>query len=235
MDVLSSRPVRAKPAIIASHRYPPEELILDIDASDVPLHGNRETSEFHAPHDHHRYLPLYVFYSQAMLACVLRRSLIDGAKNAAAVAKLLVQRLRLTWPETRIIVRGDSGFSRQRLLRWCERSGVHYIVGLTCNARLEASVHAADSLSAGLGARRATATAHGTREPRMFVDFATHFRSNRVNVQENGSDQSAASIRFGLDLPTEQCLNFQTNNLDLIPKGFDPKGKPEACGLKKSG
>jgi hypothetical protein len=124
---------------IASHKTPPEELVLDIDASDVPLHGQQEHCEFHAYYDH-CYLPLYVFCGQAMLACVLRRSRIDGAKNAAAVIKLLVQRLRRAWPQARIIVRGDSGFCRQRLLRWCERSRVSYIIGLARNARLEVQV-----------------------------------------------------------------------------------------------
>lgn len=130
---------------IASHKAQPEELVLDIDASDVPLHGTQECSEFHAYYDHHCYLPLYVFCGQAMLACVLRRSRIDGAKNAAAVIKLLVQRLRQVWPETRIIVRGDSGFCRQRLLRWCERSGVSYLIGLARNARLQATVQYAEA------------------------------------------------------------------------------------------
>ena len=126
---------------IASHKVAPEELVLDIDASDVPLHGNQEHSEFHAYYDHHCYLPLYVFCGQAMLAC-------DGAKNAAAVIKLLVQRLRRAWPQARIIVRGDSGFCCQRLLRWCERSGVSYIIGLARNARLEAQVRYAELMLA---------------------------------------------------------------------------------------
>jgi hypothetical protein len=133
---------------IASHQARPAELVLDIDASDVPLHGNQERAEFHAYYDQHCYLPLYVFCGQAMLACVLRRSRIDGAKNAAAVIKLLITRLRQAWPNVKIIVRGDSGFCRQRLLRWCERSGVGYIVGLARNARLQAQVQYAELLLA---------------------------------------------------------------------------------------
>jgi hypothetical protein len=138
---------------IASHKSAPKELVLDFDASDVPLHGNQERSEFHAYYDHHCYLPLYVFCGQAMLACVLRRSRIDGAKNASAVLKLLVQRLRQAWPEVRIIVRGDSGFCRQRLLRRCERWGVHYIIGVARNARLEAQVQYAEAMLADEYAR----------------------------------------------------------------------------------
>lgn len=125
---------------VASHRLTPEEIVLDIDASDVPLHGNQELGEFHAYYDHHCYLPLYVFCGQAMLACYLRRSKIDGARHAAAVIKLIVKGLRRHWPDTRIIVRGDSGFCRQNLIRWCERSHVGYILGLARNARLEAAV-----------------------------------------------------------------------------------------------
>jgi Transposase DDE domain group 1 len=141
---------------IASHKTAPKELVLDFDASDVPLHGNQERSEFHAYYDHHCYLPLYVFCGQAMLACVLRRSRIDGAKNASAVLKLLVQRLRQAWPEVRIIVRGDSGFCRQRLLRRCERWGVHYIVGVARNPRLQAQVQYAEAMLADEYARTQT-------------------------------------------------------------------------------
>jgi hypothetical protein len=130
---------------IASHHSAPEELVLDIDASDVPLHGQQELSQFHAYYDHHCYLPLYVFCGQAMLACVLRPSKIDGAKHAAAVIKLLVTRLRQTWPNTRLIVRGDSGFCRRRLLQWCERADVGYVIGLARNARLHAAVELAEA------------------------------------------------------------------------------------------
>ena len=130
---------------IASHDSAPEELVLDIDASDVPLHGAQELSQFHAYYDHHCYLPLYVFCGQAMLACVLRPSKIDGAKHAAALIKLLVKRLRQAWPNTRFIVRGDSGFCRRRLLQWCERSDVGYVIGLARNARLHAAVELAEA------------------------------------------------------------------------------------------
>jgi hypothetical protein len=125
---------------MASHAVTPDELVLDIDASDIPLHGHQEGTQFHAYYDHYCYLPLYVYCGKALLACVLRNSRIDGAKHAAAVIKLLVTRLRRQWPEVRIIVRGDSGFCRQRLMRWCERQGVGYAIGMARNKRLEAAV-----------------------------------------------------------------------------------------------
>lgn len=127
---------------IATQATPPGELILDIDASDVPLHGEQELSEFHGYYDHYCYLPLYVFCGQHMLACLLRPSRIDGARHAAAVIKLLVTRLRQAWPKARIIVRGDSGFCRQNLLRWCERHDVGYLIGVARNARLHRQVEA---------------------------------------------------------------------------------------------
>jgi hypothetical protein len=125
---------------IASHPVAPSELILDIDASDIPLHGVQEQREFHAYYDHHCYLPLNVLCGKATLACVLRRSRIDGAKHAAAVIKLRITRLRQVWPQTRFIVRGDSGFCRQRLIRWCEWQSVGYLIGLARNARLHGIV-----------------------------------------------------------------------------------------------
>ena len=125
---------------IASHTITPTELILDIDASDIPAHGNQEQIEFHAYYDHYCYLPLYLFCGQQMLACVLRRSRIDGAKYAAAVIRLVVKRLRQAWPGVRIIVRGDSGFCRQRLIRWCERNNTGYVIGVARNPRLQAKV-----------------------------------------------------------------------------------------------
>jgi hypothetical protein len=127
---------------IAAHAQAPDEIVLDADASDVPLHGDQERSEFHAYYDHYCYLPLYVFCGQHMLACVLRPSRIDGAKHVAAVIRLIVARLRQAWPLVKIIVRGDSGFCRQLLIRWCERQGVGYVIGVARNARLHSQVAA---------------------------------------------------------------------------------------------
>lgn len=122
---------------IAAHAQAPSKLILDIDASDVPLHGAQELAEFHGYYDHYCYLPLSVFCGQAMPCYLLRPSRIDGAHHAAAVIKLLVTRLRQVWPETTFIVRGDSGFCRQLLMRWCERHQVGYVIGVARNARLQ--------------------------------------------------------------------------------------------------
>jgi len=122
---------------IASFKAPPEELVLDFDATDNPLHGQQEGRFFHGYYDSYCYLPLYVFCGQQLLCAYLRPSRIDGAQHAAAILKLLVTRLRQQWPQVRIVFRGDSGFCRQRILNYCERASVHYIVGLARNTRLE--------------------------------------------------------------------------------------------------
>ncbi len=138
-DVMALNRVLVEQFIAAQGRAP-RELILDVDASDVPLHGEQERGQFHGYYDHYCYLPLYVFCGQSMLACVLRPSRIDGAQHAAAVIRLIVTRLRQAWPRVRIVVRGDSGFCRQRLIRWCERRSVGYVIGVARNSRLHAHV-----------------------------------------------------------------------------------------------
>jgi hypothetical protein len=121
---------------IASHAQAPRELILDIDATHVPLHGAQEKAHFHAYYDNYCYLPLYVFCGQDLLACVLRPSYRDPASVLSALIKLLVQRLRQVWPTTRFIVRADAGFCRPAALRRFDRWGVHYLIGLQKNAAL---------------------------------------------------------------------------------------------------
>jgi hypothetical protein len=125
---------------IASFKSAPKELVLDFDATDNPLHGQQEQRFFHGYYDSYCYLPLYVFCGQQLLCAYLRPSRIDAAQHCAAILKLLVRRLRQAWPDVRIIFRGDSGFCRQRVINWCERSGVHYIIGLARNPRLQAQV-----------------------------------------------------------------------------------------------
>jgi hypothetical protein len=125
---------------VASRAAPPAELILDIDATHVPLHGGQEKAHFHAYYDNYCYLPLYVFCGQDLLACVLRPSDRDPASVVSALVKLLVRRLRSQWPGVRILVRADSGFCRPRVLRRFEQWGVDYIIGLQKNAVLEQRV-----------------------------------------------------------------------------------------------
>ena len=122
---------------IASFEQAPKELVLDFDATDDPVHGQQEGRFFHGYYDAYCFLPLYVFCGEQLLVSYLRPSNADGAKHAWAILALLVKRLRQAWPKVRIIFRGDSGFCRWRMLAWCERHQVGYIVGIATNARLQ--------------------------------------------------------------------------------------------------
>jgi hypothetical protein len=121
---------------IASFAEPPEELMLDFDATDDPVHGDQIDRHFSAYYNNYCFLPLYVFCGEQLLVAYLRSAKHDAALHAAAIMKLLTRRLREAWPNVRLVFRGDSGFCRPRLLAWCERNGVDYIVGLQKNSRL---------------------------------------------------------------------------------------------------
>ena len=123
---------------IASFRRAPKRLILDFDATDDAVHGQQEGRFFHGYYDHYCFLPLYVFCGKQLLVSYLRPSKIIGAKHAWAILALLVKRLRQTWPKVRILLRADSGFCRWKMLRWCERHSVDYLIGIATNKRLDA-------------------------------------------------------------------------------------------------
>lgn len=123
---------------IASHSSAPTELTLDLDATDDAVHGRQEGRFFHGYYDQYCFLPLYVFCGDELLTSYLRPANIDGAKHAAAIVKLITQRLRQAWPKVAITIRADSGFCRRRLLGWCERNDVRYVIGLAKNRRLAA-------------------------------------------------------------------------------------------------
>jgi hypothetical protein len=144
---LENRPTRATlfrlasvlvDQFMASYVVAPECLILDFDATDDPVHGRQEGRFFHGYYDQYCFLPLYVFCGDQLLVAYLRTADGDAARHTRAILKLLVQRLRSAWPDVKIILRGDSGFCRWRLMRWCDHQGIGYILGLARNRRLEA-------------------------------------------------------------------------------------------------
>lgn len=121
---------------VDAYQEPPEEIILDLDATDDPLHGKQEGRFFHGYYGCYCYLPLYIFAGDHLLLARLRPSGIDGSAGALDEIQRIVTQIRKRWPEVRIIVRGDSGFSRDDTMTWCENNGVDYIFGLQRNARL---------------------------------------------------------------------------------------------------
>ena len=134
---------------INSHAVPPKQLTLDFDPTDFIIYGNQEKRHFHGYYGDFCFLPLYVFCNGRLLVSLLRPSNIDGSKHSGAILKLLVKRFREVWPKVKIIFRGDSGFSRNLILNWCDRNGVKYVVGMSSNNRLR-SMGAAIALEAKL-------------------------------------------------------------------------------------
>jgi hypothetical protein len=122
---------------LAAHPEPPEHLILDLDATDDPVHGHQEKRFFYGYYDHHCFWPFDVFCGDELLVAYLRPSHIDASKHARAVLRLLVRRLRAAGPQVKITIRADSGFCRWRLMRWCDSHGIGYVLGLAKNPARE--------------------------------------------------------------------------------------------------
>ena len=123
---------------LESFDTPPDEIILDFDSTDDKVHGNQVGRFFHGYYDHYCFLPLYVFCGDHLLAAYLRPSNIDNALHTLGILGLLVKHIRTRWPEVRIVFRGDSGFCRWKIMRWCDKNDVDYILGLAKNKRLSA-------------------------------------------------------------------------------------------------
>jgi hypothetical protein len=149
---------------VEAHERPPSEIILDLDATDDPVHGEQEGRFFHGYYDGYCYLPLYVFCGRHLLAAKLRPASMDAAAGAVQEVARIVAQLRRCWPKVRILLRADSGFAREELMAWCEAHGVHFLFGLQQNERLVAEI--ASELA------RAEAKSRRTGKPaRSFKEF----------------------------------------------------------------
>jgi len=149
---------------LESRATPPAEIVLDLDATDDPVHGHQEGRFFHGYYDEYCYLPLYMFCGDELLVAKLRPSNLDASAGTEEVLAWVVPMLRSRWPHVRIIVRADSGFARDGIMAWCEANGVDYVFGLAKNSRLVALL--GDALAA------ARTQWEATHEPaRVFHDF----------------------------------------------------------------
>ena len=126
--------------MLEAHDEPPEEIVLDLDATDDAIHGKQQGRFFHGYYDCYCYLPLYIFSGDHLLCARLRTSDRDAADGCLEELERIVPRLRAAWPKTRIVIRGDSGFCREWLMAWCERNGLEFVLGIARNERLEAAV-----------------------------------------------------------------------------------------------
>lgn len=201
---------------IASYDKPPDEIILDFDATDDEVHGHQEGRFFHGYYDCYCFLPLYVFCGDRLLCAYLRPSKIDAAKHARAILKLLVQRIRQAWPKVRIIFRGDSGFCRWKTLKYCDKNDIGYVVGLAKNPTLMR--YAAPFMEAAEKAYEET----GCKQRDFFAfEYAakTWDRQRRVILKAE-------------HLPQGANARFVVTNLDLAPKDiydgmYTPRGDME--------
>lgn len=188
---------------IDSHERAPEQIVLDLDATDDPLHGDQEGKFFHGYYGHYCYLPLYIFCGRHLLSAKLRRANIDGAAGSVQELERIVIRIRSSWPEVKIVVRADSGFCREELMSWCERHGVDYVLGLAKNPRLIREIEAELAEAASGCAREARAV-------RRFKDFVYQTRESwsvaRRVVGKAEHLPEGSNPRFIVtSLPSDQC------------------------------
>jgi hypothetical protein len=149
---------------LQAHHEPPERIVLDLDATDDPIHGHQLGRFFHGYYKSYCYLPLYIFCGDHLLCARLRPSDLDASAGALKQLQRIVARIREAWPEVKITVRGDSGFCREAIMSWCEADGVDYLFGLAQNPRLLAMI-AAEQEQARLEFER-------TKEPtRVFAEL----------------------------------------------------------------
>jgi Transposase DDE domain group 1 len=155
---------------LEAHAAAPSEIILDLDATDDPLHGHQEGRFFHGYYDGYCYLPLYIFAGEHLLCAKLRRSNIDAAAGAREEVERIVAQIRERWPSVKIMLRADSGFCREELMSWCEQNAVDYVFGLARNVRLvraigaELQAAAAESRDSQRPARRFKELVYRTRK-----------------------------------------------------------------------
>jgi len=152
-------------------RKAPSSIVLDLDVTDMPLHGHQEGRFFHGFYDCYCYLPLFVFCGRDLLAAKLRPADIDAAAGSVEEIERIVGQIRARWPRTMIVLRADSGFCRDQLMSWCEANNVQYVIGVARNERLVAEIRA----ELGEAESAANATGHPAR---VFKDFSWRTRES---------------------------------------------------------
>jgi hypothetical protein len=194
---ISHNPVAIKNLLVdvflEAHERAPKQVILDLDATDDPLHGEQEGRFFHGYYDCYCYLPLYVFCGRHLLVAKLRRADMDAAAGSVQEVARIVAHIRSRWPRVRIVLRADSGFAREDLMAWCEANGVDFLFGLAKNDRLIAEIKSELD--------RAAAKSRRTGKPeRCFKDFKWTTRSSwsrrRRVVAKAEWTQGEANPRF---------------------------------------
>jgi hypothetical protein len=167
---------------LEAHPSTPAEIVLDVDTTDLPLHGKQEGRFFHGYYDSYCYLPLYVFCGDHILCARLREANHDAAFGCLDEIRRIVTQIRAAWPEVKIVLRGDSGFCRNELMSWCESHGVDFVFGLARNQRLRKII--------GQQMHEATQQWNQTAKPaRVFTEF-----DYRTRKKKNGGWDCARRV-----------------------------------------
>ena len=203
-----------------AHERPPSRIVLDLDATDDPLHGEQEGRFFHGYYGHYCYLPLYIFCGSFLLCAKLRPSDIDASAGAVDELKRIVGQIRERWPDVEIWIRADSGFARDAIMAWCEANRVEYVLGLARNARL------ARAIGAELEQARQEAERTG-RSARRFKDFRYRTRKSwsreRRVVGKAEQLRGKANPRFVVTSLARERLHAST----LYRKAYCARGDME--------
>ena len=202
-------------AFLVQHASPPRRIVLDLDATDDPVHGDQLGKFFHGYYKNYCFLPLYVFCGDHPLLALLRPSDIDAAAGSVKHLDRIVRRIRQRWPKVQIVVRGDSGFCRERLLAWCEENGIDYVIGLAKNTRLTKIL--------GKELHEAKVLFEQTRKPaRVFKEFT--YRTKKSWSRERRVIGKAEHLEKGAN------PRFVVTSLD--PEEFAPATiyEKEYCG-----
>ena len=229
------------------------QIILDLDATDDPLHGHQEGRFFHGYYDCYCYLPLYVFCGRHLLAAKLRRADIDASAGSVEEVARIVGQIRARWPYVRILLRADSGFAREELMAWCEQNRVDYLFGLARNARLVATIAAelarGESRGRDRPASRRAASRTSMEHARQLEPQAPRHRQGRVDARRGQSalhrhlaqaqrGRRAAALRGHLLRPRrhgEPHQGMPARSLRRPHLGRDHAGQPAAAVVRLDG
>jgi len=213
---------------VEAHAAAAERIVLDLDATDDPIHGDQEGRFFHGYYDGYCYLPLYIFCGRHLLAAKLRPSNIDGAAGALEEVERIVTQIRERWPEVSILLRADSGFARDALMAWCEVNRVDYLFGLARNERLVGEI------GSELAEAEEESRANG-RPARRFKDFdwSTLDSWSRVRrvVAKAEWTHGDANPRFVVTSLQRDALDARTLYEDIYCARGDMENRIKECQL----
>jgi hypothetical protein len=201
--------------LLQAHDRPPERIVLDLDATDDPVHGHQLGRFFHGYYKTYCYLPLYIFCGDHLLLARLRPADIDAAAGSVKHLKRIVAQIRAAWPEVKIVIRADSGFCREEILGWCEANGVDYLIGLAKNTRLVAAI-AAES-------ERARQQFEATKQP------ARSFAELRYQTRETRSRERRVVAKAG-HLAKGPNPRFVVTSLPIEERTARPLYEEDYCG-----